>query len=122
MFHMYFRSVPVRLSGAERRAWQTVLLVEEDDAVRALAREALHREGYIVIEARRAADALRMAERHTDEIHALVTGQTLTHLTGSELARRIGEQRPWLKNAFLTKPFRPDTLISELRDALTAGR
>jgi PAS domain S-box-containing protein len=122
MFHMHFRSVPIRLSGAERRAWQTVLLVEEDDAVRALAREALHREGYIVIEARRAADALRMAERHTDEIHALITGQTLTHLPGSELARRLGEQRPWLKNAFLTKPFRPDTLISELREALTAGR
>jgi len=121
-FQMYFRKVPIRLSGAERRAWQTVLLVEEDDAVRALAREALHREGYIVIEARRAADALRMAERHSDEIHALITGQTLTHLTGSELARRLGEQRPGLKNAFLTKPFRPDTLISELRDALTAGR
>ncbi|HMD35291.1 MAG TPA: response regulator [Vicinamibacterales bacterium] len=123
VFDIYFRRVPIRPSGgADRRAWQTVLLVEEDDAVRALAREVLHREGYIVLEARRAADALRLAERHTDEIHALVTGQTLAHLTGPELARRLAEQRPQLKNAFLPKPFRPDALISDLRDALTAGR
>jgi PAS domain S-box-containing protein len=123
VFNIYFRSLLMRAAaGPDHRAWQTVLLVEEDDAVRALARETLHREGYLVLEARRATDALRMAERHSDEIHALVTGGTIAPLTGSELARRLGEQRPRLKNAFLTKPFRPDALVADLHDALTASR
>jgi len=123
VFEIYFRRVPIRAGGgADRRAWQTVLLVEEDDAIRALAREVLHREGYIVLEARRAADALRMAERHPDEIHALITGQAPANETGPALARRLAEQRPRLKNAFLTKPFRPETLIADLHDALAASR
>jgi PleD family two-component response regulator len=53
--------------------WETVLVVEDEDAVRALAREVLVRHGYVVLEARHGLDALRIAERHTDDIHLMVT-------------------------------------------------
>jgi two-component system cell cycle sensor histidine kinase/response regulator CckA len=120
-FSIYLRPVLEQITRAEAptaRAWETVLLVEDDDAVRALGREVLQREGYIVLEAKHAADALRIDERHTDEIHALIAGQTLGHLTGRELADRLSEKRPRVKRILLLKPFNADALIAELHDVL----
>src|SRR5206468_2652945 len=62
-FSVYLRPVQMPAARAEAsavRAWETVLLVEDDDAVRVLGREVLQREGYIVLEAKHAADALRI--------------------------------------------------------------
>ncbi|HEV3139253.1 MAG TPA: ATP-binding protein, partial [Vicinamibacterales bacterium] len=122
-FTVYLNPVQARTSALEpdRRAWQTVLLVEDDDAVRALAREVLRRDGYVVLEAKHAADAVRIAERHPDEIHVLVAGPTLPHLSGGELARRLADRWPRLKKIFLLKPFAPDALTSELRSVLATS-
>ena len=110
--------------------WETVLLVEDEDAVRALAREVLRRHGYVVLEARHGVDALRVAERHADDIHLLVTDVVMPHMSGRELAERLATVRPAMKMlfmsgytdhalvhddvtpgaAFLQKPFTPEVL------------
>ena len=82
--------------------WETVLLVEDEDAVRALAREVLRRHGYVVLEARHGVDALRVAERHTDDIHLLVTDVVMPHMSGRELAERLAAERPALKTLFMS--------------------
>ena len=119
---------------------ETVLLVEDEDAVRALAREVLRRHGYVVLEARHGVDALRVAERHADEIHLLVADVVMPHMSGRELAERLATVRPAMKilfmsgyadhtlvhddvtpNAgFLQKPFTPEVLARRVRRILDA--
>jgi CheY-like chemotaxis protein len=119
---------------------ETVLLVEDEDAVRALAREVLRRHGYVVLEARHGVDALRVAERHADEIHLLVADIVMPHMSGRELAERLATVRPAMKilfmsgyadhalvhdgvtpNAsFLQKPFTPEVLARRVRRILDA--
>jgi PAS domain S-box-containing protein len=121
-----------------RRGWETVLLVEDEDAVRALAREVLRRHGYVVVEARHGVDALRLAERHPDEIHLLVTDLVMPHMKGTELAKRLAAERPNMKVLFMSgytdhvvlheeltagaefvqKPFTPETLARKVRSVL----
>ena len=118
--------------------WETVLLVEDEDAVRALAREVLRRHGYIVLEARHGVDALRIAERHPDTIHLMVTDVVMPHMSGRELAERLSTVRPHMKvlfmsgytdhalmhrelapgSAFLQKPFTPEVFARKVRHVL----
>jgi PAS domain S-box-containing protein len=119
------------------QGWETVLLVEDEDAVRALAREVLRRHGYIVLEARHGVDALRVAERHPDTIHLMVTDVIMPHLSGREVAARLNTVRPQMKvlymsgytdalmhrelapgSAFLQKPFTPETFARKVRHVL----
>jgi PAS domain S-box-containing protein len=146
-------AAPARVSTANsdstNKGWETVLLVEDEDAVRALAREVLRRNGYVVIEARHGLDALRLAERHPDPIHLLITDVVMPHMSGRELADRFSEVRPAMKvlfmsgytdhaamhrhltpgAAFLQKPFTPETfarkvrsMLDERADGVVAGR
>jgi nitrogen-specific signal transduction histidine kinase len=122
-----------------RRGWETVLLVEDEDAVRTLAREVLRRHGYVVLEARHGVDALRVAERHPDEIHLLVSDLVMPHMSGSDLAKRLSAGRPKMKVlfmsgyadrvvhrdvtqgvAFVQKPFTPETFARKVRSVLDA--
>jgi len=117
--------------------WETVLVVEQDDAVRALAREVLRRHGYAVLEARHGVDALRTAERHRDPIHLLITDVVTPHMSGREVAERLTSARPTMKvlfvsghaaeeqpadvargSTFLRKPFTPDALAQKVRAIL----
>src|SRR5262245_1009905 len=122
----------------KKQAWETVLLVEDEDAVRALAREVLRRQGYVVLEARHGVDALRPAERHPDEIHLMITDVVMPHMSGRELAERLCAARPTMKvlfmsgytdhalmnralapgSSFLQKPFTPETLARKVRQVL----
>jgi PAS domain S-box-containing protein len=123
-----------------RRGWETVLLVEDEDAVRALAREVLRRDGYVVLEARHGVEAMRVAERHADEIHLLIADIVMPHMSGSELAKRLTTDRPAMKvlfmsgyadrtavhrdptiaAAFVQKPFTPEMLARRVRSVLDA--
>ncbi len=125
-------------SDRRRRGWETVLLVEDEDAVRALAREVLRRHGYVVLEARHGLEALRVAERHPDEIHLLVSDVVMPHISGSELAKRLSADRPKMKVLFMSgytdrpalqrdttvvapfvqKPFTPELLARKVRSVL----
>jgi PAS domain S-box-containing protein len=127
-----------RSPSSGTRGWETVLLVEDEDAVRALAREVLRRHGYVVLEARHGLDALRVAERHPDVIQLLVTDVVMPHMSGRALAERLGAVRPKMKvlfmsgytdhavmhrhlapgAAFLQKPFSPETFARMVRALL----
>jgi CheY-like chemotaxis protein len=125
---------PGRASDLDKKqGWETVLLVEDEDAVRSLARAVLRRHGYTVLEARHGVDALRLAERHHDEIHLLLTDMVMPHMNGPELANRLSSVRPRMKvlfmsgyvdrttvpdfasMSFLQKPFTPETLARKVR-------
>jgi two-component system cell cycle sensor histidine kinase/response regulator CckA len=125
-------------------AFETVLLVEDEDAVRALARAVLQRHHYVVLEARHGVEALLIAEQHTDEIHLLVTDIVMPHMSGGEVAKRLAAMRPAIKTLFMSgysdpalvhhplthgfpvlqKPFTPDAFARKVRRILdeTPGR
>ncbi len=129
---------PVAHDGDAAHGYETVLLVEDEDAVRALAREVLRRHGYVVLEARHGVDAVRAAERHPDEIHLMVSDVVMPHMSGRELAERLSTVRPKMKMlfmsgytdhemahrdlapgaAFLQKPFTPDVFVRKVRTVL----
>src|SRR4051794_2785371 len=120
------------------RGSETVLLVEDEDAVRALAREVLRRHGYVVLEARHGVDALRVAERHPDAIHLLITDVVMPHMGGRELGLRLSAVRPAIRTLFMSgythhallpadltpgaefihKPFTPELLARRVRRIL----
>ena len=145
-FKVYFPRVEIELDSLQRprtapmlRGTETILLVEDQDNVRAVAQAILKRSGYDVIVARAAGDALILCEQHRGPIDLLVTDVVMPQLSGIELAKRIAETRPATRvlymsgytddsivrhgvlesrMAFLQKPFTPDTLARRVREVL----
>ncbi|MBN9522360.1 PAS domain S-box protein [bacterium] len=132
-------ALPDRAPGGR----ETVLLVEDEEAVRELAARVLRTKGYHVVEAADGAAALATAARHPGPIDLLVTDVVMPRLGGRELAARLAETRPGLRVlylsgytddavvrhgvteaqvAFLQKPFGPDALAGKVREVLDAGR
>jgi PAS domain S-box-containing protein len=145
VFKVYLPPTPAsfvapRLDDGNETAagWETVLLVEDEDAVRVLAREVLRRHGYVVLEAHHGLDALHVAERHAEEIHLLLTDVVMPYMSGRELVDRLAAVRPTTKAlfmsgytdhalmnedvpagaAFLQKPFTPEVLARRVRHIL----
>ena len=124
------------------RGSETILLVEDDHEVRALARETLEGNGYVVISAASPAEALRLASSHPGRIHLLVTDVVLPQLSGRGLAERLTPDHRDLRvlymsgytddammrhgvleegTAFLQKPFTPSALLMKVRERLDRG-
>ncbi|MEO8842014.1 MAG: PAS domain S-box protein, partial [Kofleriaceae bacterium] len=80
-----------------RRGTETVLLVEDEDQVRDVARGILKRSGYTVLEARNAGEALLLCERHPTPIDLLLSDVVMPGMSGPELAKRLAEARPEMK-------------------------
>ncbi len=134
------KSTPV---GAE-----TVLLVEDENGVRAFTKTALQRFGYRVVEAESAESALALLEGLDTPIHLLLTDVVLPGIDGRELARRVSERRPDTRVLFMSgyatalrneegfqvpgvelleKPFTAQVLLTRTRqllgaDSASAGR
>ncbi|MGH7893052.1 MAG: PAS domain S-box protein [Candidatus Binatia bacterium] len=80
----------------------TVLLVEDEPDVRALAREVLEAAGYTVLEAGSPEEALTTCERHQGRIHLLLTDVVMPHMTGYDLAARVADLRPDTKRLYMS--------------------
>jgi two-component system, cell cycle sensor histidine kinase and response regulator CckA len=122
---------------------ETVLLVEDDLNLRTLAHAILQQQGYIVLEAEDAADAIRIADQYAGSVHLLITDVVMPKMNGPTMARAIQEHRPDAKvlymsgytddaivrhgvlepgTPFLQKPFTPGTLVRKIRQVLDQAR
>jgi CheY-like chemotaxis protein len=129
-------------SGADAKAprvAETILLVEDEAAVRSLAKRILSQKGYRVLEASDGAIALRLAAGHVGEIDLVLTDVAMPNLGGRGMVEELRELSPGLRVLFMSgypkeeifpekskanrtpylqKPFTGETLLSEVRAAL----
>src|SRR5881396_1278167 len=126
-------------AAAPARGAETVLVVEDDERVRALARKALEQAGYRVLVAAGGKEALAAAEGHDGPIDLLMTDVVMPEMNGRTLTRRLTQRHPDLKvlymsgysdediaqhgvfetgTAFIKKPFTPSVLTKKLREVL----
>jgi CheY-like chemotaxis protein len=121
---------------------ETVLIAEDEEAVRALACEFLQSAGYQVLTAADGLEALEITERLNGAIQILVTDFVMPRMRGPELARRVQQRLPHVKvvfisgyteeihgasgalnnGSFLQKPFSRAQLLQKLADALHAQK
>lgn len=80
----------------------TILVAEDDEALRELAREILEPEGYRVLTARDGAEALAILERKDEDVHLLITDMTMPNMSGADLSARLARLRPDLKILFVS--------------------
>ena len=130
---------PAVIPAESLRGSETILLVEDDEMVRALAQALLERYGYTVLAARNVNDALRYAQEGSRPIHLLLTDTIMPEMNGPELADRVLSIRRETKvlymsgytdksfaytavrepgTAFIQKPFTPQTLAYKVREVL----
>lgn len=133
-----FKSVAAEIPGTGRGS-ETILLVEDEEAVRELASRILSAKGYSVVSARSSAEAEEFLAKHDGEIHLLLTDMVMPGSGGRELAKTISARHPrtrvlymsgYTDNvlaqggvleegvAFLQKPFTPSALVQKVRDVL----
>jgi PAS domain S-box-containing protein len=133
---------PHPVPQALQRGSETVLLAEDDPAVRALSRHALRAGGYKVLEAGDGAEAVHVAEAYLRPIHLLVTDVVMPGVGGRELAERLLALHPEARVLFtsgytddavvrhgvleeqvhfLHKPFTPADLAQKVREVLDSS-
>jgi signal transduction histidine kinase len=125
------------------RGTETILLVEDDEQVRGVARGILQRSGYRVIDAGNAAEALLHSEQHSGPVHLLLSDVVMPQMSGPELAKRLASARPDMKVLcmsgytddtivrhgvlgsqimYLQKPITPESLTLKVREVLDGAR
>jgi PAS domain S-box-containing protein len=126
----------------QQRGEGTILLAEDDDAVRAIARETLERAGYRVLAAPDGSAALALAGSHDGPIDLLLTDVIMPGMNGRELAATLTRRRPGIRVLYasgytdnmlegqgalipgvtlLDKPFTPADLAAKVRDVLAGA-
>jgi two-component system cell cycle sensor histidine kinase/response regulator CckA len=125
------------------RGSETILLVEDEEEVRELAREILEQMGYTLLTAGDPAESIRISRGGAGVIHLLVTDVVMPGMSGRQLADQLVSERPRLKVlymsgytddaivhhgvldpgvAFVQKPFTPDSLSRKVREVLDAAQ
>jgi two-component system cell cycle sensor histidine kinase/response regulator CckA len=123
------------------RGTETVLVVEDESAVRALAVRILRERGYTVIEAPNGREALRIAREYAGEIDLVLTDVVMPEMNGKVLVSQIEAARPGIRTlfvsgyadnaivhhgilesnvAFLQKPFTGNALASKIREVINS--
>ena len=149
-FHIYLPRIRPDLAEepgasppvAALRGSETVMVVEDQDAVRLLVCTILESYGYRVLQASTGPDAIALAERYRDTIHLLLSDVVLPLMNGRVLAERLRASRPGIKVlhvsgyseemigqrglldsdlAYLQKPFTPEALAAKVRETLAEG-
>jgi PAS domain S-box-containing protein len=147
VFKVYFPRVLTEAEALAPRAstrpsgTETILLVEDDAAVRAAARRVLGAAGYTVLTASNGGEALLTCEQHPGPIHLMLTDIVMPRMNGIELAQRLGSVRPRLdvlfmsgyteyavlqsgvldpRTHFIAKPFTGADLSRKVREVLDA--
>ncbi|TKB64813.1 MAG: PAS domain S-box protein [Nitrospira sp.] len=146
-FRIYFPRVEQKAEVVEgsaeaispARGRETILLVEDEPAVRGLVHETLRLHGYTVLEARHGIEALLTSAKYVGPIHLLLTDVVMPQMSGPEVAEKILTIRPEIKvlymsgypdhpvfdqgglsrqTGFLPKPFSPPVLTQKVREVL----
>jgi two-component system cell cycle sensor histidine kinase/response regulator CckA len=128
-------------SVGHARGTETILLVEDDEAVRALTKRVLQRCGYTVLDASRGTDGVRLAAMQRTPIHLLITDVVMPGLSGRMVAEQIHDSHPETKVLyvsgynnddvvrtgvlhdavhFLQKPFAPEAIAQKVREILSS--
>ena len=102
----------------DERGSETVLVLEDDKAVRSLIGDVLRRRGYRLLVAEDGPGALRMAEEHQSAIHLLITSPEASAAAGATVAAAMRARRPDTRVLVLQKPFTPVGLAKKVRAAL----
>lgn len=123
------------------KATETILLVEDSDMVRKLAKEVLEGGGYHVLDAANGREALLVCEQSRETFHLLLTDVVMPEMSGQELVSRLGSLYPQMRVLymsgytedaiahhgvlneginFIEKPFTPDSLALKVREVLEA--
>src|SRR6266571_756626 len=126
-------------TGTPRGAGETVLVVDDEPAVRVVTKRILQRSGYAVLDAPGGVEALDTLREHPGPIHLLLTDVIMPEMNGREVAQRVREQRPGIRvvymsayspeaiahdglldagAAFVRKPFESGMLLQTVRRAL----
>jgi CheY-like chemotaxis protein len=127
---------PVNLEPAAAGK-ETILIVEDEEAVRRLMCTALEQNGHPVLIAADGVEALKLIASHTGQLDLLVTDLLMPGMNGAELARKVKERLPGIdvlyisgyaeelrqsgeidESNFLQKPFAPQALLHKVRDML----
>jgi CheY-like chemotaxis protein len=122
---------------------ETILLVEDHEALRELTASVLRGSGYKLIEACGPKEAVKLCEQYEGAVHLLVTDVVMPGSSGLELAELLVKRRPHMAvlymsgysndvaarngllkagSAFLEKPFTPSVLRRKVREVLDAAR
>ncbi|MBI3662326.1 MAG: response regulator [Acidobacteria bacterium] len=130
---------PARAAVSAPRGTETILVAEDEEAIRTLTCEFLQLSGYAALGAASPAEALLLAERHEGRIPLLVTDVVMPGMSGRDLAKRVKQLRPEIKIlfvsgypdqaivrhgvldggiSFLPKPFSRYDLLRTVRDIL----
>jgi two-component system cell cycle sensor histidine kinase/response regulator CckA len=131
-------AVPEPVAVTPARGHETVLLVEDEEAVRRIICAVLRRQGYTVIDTGSPVEACDIFDRRADEIDLLLTDVVMPEMNGPALAQRLVGQRPALRVlfisgyagmpvpdirnphvGFLSKPFQTAVLAARVREILS---
>jgi PAS domain S-box-containing protein len=121
------------------RGWETILVVEDEDSVRALVCSILQKQGYTVLQASDAIEAAHISAQRNDTIDLMITDVIMPSISGSELAAQLKLLRPSMHVLFMSgysdnaiahqgilkpdtslleKPFEPHALVAKVREIL----